>query len=200
MIRIEKLSEDNFHHYEFLTTLDKEKPCYCSWWHINPESMENYDQEKRDNPEKFRNCIYSKVQSGFHVGVIAFEDETPMAWISIGPVNQFFWAWKRTLDLQEKAEKTAAIMCFNTAPIFRGKNKFIPIMEALMEYGRKQNWLAIEGYPFDDSALKKHGDAVLWPGLTSEFLECGFNRIAPHWLSNDNAERSIYSKNLQIHA
>ena len=194
-IRIERLNTKNFHDYEALTSLNKEKPCYCSWWHTNPESMEKYDQEKKENPNKFKNCVLNKVEHGFHVGVIAYENDTPIAWISVGPVNQFFWAWKRVIELKEKADKTAAIVCFNTAPSFRGKNKFAPIMEALIDYGKKQEWIAIEGYPFDESAIKKHGDAVLWPGLTLEFQKSGFKRVTDHWLSNENAERSIYIKN-----
>ena len=46
-IEIEALTESNFSDYEYVTSLDKDKPCYCSWWHIKPESIEKYDEEKK---------------------------------------------------------------------------------------------------------------------------------------------------------
>ncbi|USN48510.1 MAG: hypothetical protein H6626_05305 [Pseudobdellovibrionaceae bacterium] len=195
-IEIKRLDKNNFSDYETVTTLDKEKPCYCSWWHIKPESMEKYDEEKKKNPEKFRNCILSKVENGFHVGVIAYENDDPIAWISVGPIPQFFWAWKRILKLGEKAESTAGIMCFNTFPKHRGQNRTVEILKALSDYGRKLGWSGIEGYPFDKTALEKHGDAVLWPGLTEEFIDSGFERLEDHWLSTPEASRSIYYKSL----
>ena len=148
------------------------------------------------NPQKFKNCILSKVQNGFHVGVLAYENKNPLAWISVGPLNQFYWAWKRIIQLGENAEKTAGIMCFNTFPNYRGQDRTSEILSSLSEYGLKLGWIGIEGYPFDESALEKHGSAVLWPGLNSEFIESGFEKVGEHWLSNPNAGRSIYLKRL----
>lgn len=66
-IEIQKLCDDNFHDYELVTTLDKDKPCYFSWWHIKPTSMQAYDEEKKVNPTKFRECVRTKMNTGFHV-------------------------------------------------------------------------------------------------------------------------------------
>lgn len=196
-IEIQQLSDKNFHDYEFVTTLDKDKPCYCSWWHIKPTSMQAYDEEKKNNPEKFRECVRTKLNTGFHVGVIAYENKKAIAWIAVGPVVEFYWAWKRVAALGEKAGNTAAIMCFNTFPDFRGKNRTADVLQALGEYGKAKGWTGIEGYPFDDSALEKHGDAILWPGLTREFMDAGYVRAGAHWLSSEQAERSIFQCLLQ---
>lgn len=195
-IEIQKLSESNFADYVYVTTLDKEKPCYCSWWHLKPESIEKYDEEKRNNPQKFMDCIKSKLDTGFHVGVLAYENKEPVAWIAIGVLPEFYWAWKRVSSLGEKAQSIAGIMCFNTFPKFRGLQKTKDVLIALENYGRSLGWSAIEGYPFDDSARRAHGSAVLWPGLTEEFVEAGYRRLASHWLSNETAERSIFCKML----
>lgn len=195
-IEIQQLSDDNFHDYEFVTTLDKEKPCYCSWWHIKPSSMQAYDEEKKTNPTKFRECVRTKLKTGFHVGVIAYENNKPMAWIAIGPIPEFYWAWKRVAMIGEKAGTTAAIMCFNTFPEFRGKGRTVEILQALENYGKSKGWDGIEGYPFDESAIAKHGSAILWPGLTQEFIGAGYARIRTHWLNSDQAERSIFYRAL----
>lgn len=196
-IEIQQLSDDNFADYEFVTTLDKEKPCYCSWWHIKPTSMQAYDEEKKANPTKFRECVRAKLKTGFHVGVIAYEDKKPVAWVALGPLPEFYWAWKRVAALGEAAGSIAAIMCFNTFPEFRGKGKAPEVLRALGEYGKSKGWVGIEGYPFDESAVQKHGTAILWPGLTQEFLDAGYKRSGAHWLSGEQAERSIFFQSLQ---
>lgn len=168
-IEIKQLSNDNFRDYEFVTTLDKDKPCYCSWWHIKPTSMQAYDEEKKANPTKFRECVRTKLATGFHVGAIASEGNKPVAWIAVGPLPEFYWAWKRVSVLGEKAGNIAAIMCFNTFPEFRGKGRTADVLHALGKYGESKGWTGIEGYPFDESAIEKHGDTILWAGLTREY-------------------------------
>ena len=195
-IEIAPLSEENFSDYEIVTTLDKDKPCYCSWWHIKPTSMQAYDEEKKSNPTKFRECVRTKMKTGFHVGVIAYESKVPVAWISVGPIPEFYWAWKRVAALGEAAPGVAGIMCFNTFPDFRGKGRTAEILAELAVYGKSKGWVSIEGYPFDESAVKEHGMAVLWPGLTEEFKQADFVRVDSHWLSGEKAMRSIYSRRL----
>jgi hypothetical protein len=195
-IEIRKLSEQNIADYEALTTLDKEKPCYCSWWHIKPIPMDQYDLEKKTNPSKFRDCVLSKMRVGFHVGVIAYEAGEPIAWVSVGLINEFHWAFSRSVKLGEAAAKTAGIMCFNTHPKHRGKGKTVPILNELAKYGQNQGWQGIESYPFDRTAIDKHGDPILWPGTPEEYSAAGFERVESHWLSGDDYARSIFYRGL----
>lgn len=195
-IEIHPLSKSNFLDYERLTTLDKEKPCYCSWWHIKPRPMDQYDKEKKTEPKKFRDCVFAKVDSGFHVGVLAYENGKLVAWISVGPVNEFYWAFKRAAQLQEKAYNTAAIMCFNTAPEFRGVGKTPAVLRALSDYGKQLGWSGIESYPFDAAAIGKHGSTILWPGTHEEYLAADYTRLDKHWLSSDEYPRSIFYKEI----
>lgn len=195
-IELRQLSTSTFSDFEAATTLDKSKPCYCSWWHIKPQTEEAYDDEKRKGTNKFRDCMEAKMNTGFHMGVMAYENGEPIAWVAVGPLPEFYWAWKRVAALGASAEKTAAIMCFNTVPKHRGKQKTVPVLEALVDYGRQQGWTGIEAYPFDDVAIAKQGAAILWPGRPEEFLDAGYNRIDTHWLSQPGYERSVYLKNI----
>ncbi len=110
----------------------------------------------------------------------------------MGPVTDFYWSWRRVGKLEEASAKTAGIMCITIAPECRGQHLQTELLEALKEYGRAQGWDSIEGYPFDASAREKHGNGVLWPGLTKAFEAAGYQRMEPHWLNNPEAERSIF--------
>ncbi len=191
-IRIERLSEKNFADYESLTCRQAHGGCYCAFWHQKWNSMADWEKCQKETPEKNRQMVFEKMRSGFHVGVLAYQGDELVAWLSVGPLVDFYWTWKRTIHVGEEAKSVAGITCFTVAPSHRGKGLQSQILDALKSYGKEQGWKVIEGYPFDDSALEKHKQDVIWPGLTKGFARAGFERSGPHWLSNPDAERSIY--------
>ncbi|HWU43905.1 MAG TPA: GNAT family N-acetyltransferase [Bdellovibrio sp.] len=195
-IQIKKLTTENFADYEKLTSCESGGGCYCSFWHQKWASMADWEKCKKETPEVNRNIIFEKVRSGFHVGALAYENNNLLAWISVGPMTDFFWTWRRALSHQDQAKDIAGIVCFTVAPEFRGQGVQRRVLETLKEYSREQKWKSIEAYPFDKSALEKHKSDVIWPGLENGYIEAGFQRLGPHWLSNENAERSIYNFDL----
>jgi GNAT superfamily N-acetyltransferase len=190
--RIEKLSEQNFADYEKLTSCESGGGCYCSFWHQKISSMQEWDQRKKENPQLNRQIVLDKVRTGYHVGVLVYREQELLAWISVGPLTDFYWSWKRLAHLGEEAKTVGGVMCFTMAPQHRGQGLQAKILEELKVYGREQGWTRIEGYPFDASALEKHKDQVIWPGMTKGYEGAGFAKTGPHWLSQAEAERSIF--------
>lgn len=191
-IRIERLSEKNFADYEKLTSCESGGGCYCSFWHQKINSMSEWDNRKKENPSLNRQIVFDKMQTGYHVGVLVYSDAELIAWVSIGPLVDFYWSWKRVVQVGEEAKSVAGIMCFTMSPQHRGKGLQSRVLKALQEYGKEQGWTAIEAYPFDTSAIEKHKDLVVWPGISKGYIEAGFTRISSHWLSNPEAERSLF--------
>ncbi len=195
-IRIERLSEENFSDYESLTCKQKHGGCYCAFWHQKWQSIADWEKCQKETPERNRQIVFEKMRSGFHVGVLAYQDQDLLAWISVGPLIDFYWTWKRAIHVGETAKTVAAITCFTLSEQFRGQGFQGKILTALKNYGKVQGWSAIEGYPFDSSALEKQKENVIWPGLTKGFVEAGFSHVGPHWLTGPDWERSIYTANL----
>lgn len=195
-IRIERLSETNFADYESLTCRQAHGGCYCSFWHQKWQSMADWERCQKETPERNRQMVFEKMRSGFHVGVLAYKGNDLLAWLSVGPLVDFYWTWKRVIQVGEDSKSIAGITCFTIVSAFRGKGLQTKILEALKIYGKEQGWTAIEGYPFDESALEKHKQDVIWPGLAKGFSRAGFVRTGPHWLSSSDTERSIYRAEL----
>ncbi|MDD4974313.1 MAG: hypothetical protein PHY93_08165 [Bacteriovorax sp.] len=196
-IKIKKLSDNNISDYELLTKHgDDGKLCYCSFWHQKWSSMDEYHQIQRENPERLRSCVIDRVKSNFHVGVIAYLDGEPCAWVSVGPLIDFFWAWKRVAQIGEDAKSIAGIMCFTVAPKFRGQKMQVKVLTALKKYGSEKGWTAIEAYPFSDEAIEKHGAALKWTGLSKGYESADFRKSGEHWLSSPEAKRFIYTLKL----
>lgn len=158
--------------------------------------MEDWEKCQKETPEKNRQIVFEKMRSGFHVGVLAYEENNLLAWISVGPLIDFYWTWKRSVHVGETAKAVAGITCFTVASDFRGKGYQSKILIALKAYGKAQGWTAIEGYPFDTSALEKQKEQAIWPGLIKGFVDAGFTRAGAHWLTGPGWERSIYTTNL----
>lgn len=192
-LRIEKLSDSNFRDYESLTNCGKHAGCYCAFWHQKWASVADSQKQQQEAPLINRAMVCEKVRGGFHVGVLAYEGEQLVAWISVGPLTDFYWTWKRMIQVGEASKTVAGILCITVADAYRGQGLQAELLRALALYAKSQGWTTLEGYPFDASALEKHKDDVLWPGVAKGFESAGFVRQGPHWLSNPNAERSIFT-------
>ena len=99
-------------------------------------------------------------------------------------------------QLGDNSNTVAGITCFTVAPKFRKQGLQAKILKELIEYGKEMGWSSLEAYPFDTSALEKHKDLVLWPGLAKGYVDAGFARVGSHWLHSSEAERSIFKVGL----
>ena len=193
-IRLEILSFENFSDFEQLTAHGKDGGCYCAFWHQRFSTMEEWKERERTAPEKNRSCMRQRVDSNFHVGVLAYEGDQLLAWISVSPVAEVYWAWRRTAALGTEAKTTACITCITIAQAARGRGFQGKLLKSLLEHAKKQGWTAVEGYPFDEEAVQAGKTDLHWPGLVKGFVEAGFEHAGPHWLSQPGLPRSIYRK------
>ena len=192
-IELRPLTEANFADYEALTRAEAsgKTGCYCAFWHQKVSSSAEWERRQKEEPLKNRDAVLARVRGGFHVGVLAYEADAPIAWISVGPVNEVYWAWKRAAQLATDSATTAGITCFSVVPERRGDGLQVELLSALATYGKAAGWLVIEGYPFDVAAFEKHGAKVAWPGAPQGFAAAGFEVAGPHWLANADWPRSI---------
>ncbi len=183
-LTLQKLTLDNFSDYESLTSCQSGGGCYCSFWHQKWSSMADWEKCQKKRLKSIAVLFLKKVKSNFHVGVLAYDNTELVAWISVGPIVDFYWTWKRVAALGDLSKTTAGIVCFTIAKSQRGKGRQKEILEALQAYGKNEGWTSIEGYPFDTSAIEKHKENVIWPGITKGFLMLDFKKTGPHWLSH----------------
>jgi hypothetical protein len=192
---IRRLTHANFRDYESLTACGADgEPCFCAFWYMN-SGIQGYADLKRQDPLQLREIVRQRVVSGFHVGAIAYDRDVAVAWISVGPLPEIFWAWRRAAALGEDvARTTAAILCVTLAPDRRGGGLQHEVVTSLRSYGREQGWTALEAYPFSEAAVRAHATTLAWPGYEAPYAAAGFERIGPHWLSKPpEYERWIYS-------
>ena len=190
-LRLETLTEKNFD--EFSSFLNcEDSGCYCSFWHQKLSSMEEWDKRKAEEPEKNKACMLDKVRSRFHLGVLVYRGDNLVAWVSVGPLPEFYWAWRRVSKIGELAKLTAGIVCITRKSEVRNSLPEFEILNALKHYGKQQGWIAIEGYPFDREAINKHGESVTWAGFPEDFIHADFQKCDSNWLNSIDYPRSIF--------
>jgi hypothetical protein len=202
MLQIRPLTLANFADFATLTACgDDGAVCYCSFWHVKVASFAEYTAMKED-PTQLRDMMRARVQAGFHVGALAYDvasdaRETLVAWISVAPLPEQYWCWKRAAALGvERAATTAGITCLTLAAGARGQGMQRHVAVALREYGRARGWTAIEAYPFDDAAIAASTKPLAWPGFARPYVEAGYARTEAHWLSKPGSERWIHRAEL----
>lgn len=196
-LTVKQLTEDNFSDFEKLLCDSNEPGCYCSFWHSKWASVDKWKEQVNCAPQKNKITTLEKVRSGFHVGVLIYENSNCVAWVAVGPMTDFYWLWRRLAQTgEEKAKTTAGILCINIAPSYRGKGYQKKVLDAVTEYSKNMGWTDLEGYPFDDLAFEKHGLSLDWTGFASAYQQAGFERAGAHWLSAPEYSRSIYQKKL----
>jgi hypothetical protein len=159
--------------------------------------MDEWDRRKAEAPELNRSCMLDKIRSRFHLGVLAFRGQQLVAWISVGLVHEFYWAWRRVSQLGDSAKLIACIPCITRKTEVRDSLPESDLLKALIDYGKQMGWKSLEGYPCDRSAIDQHGQAVTWAGFPEDFEHAGFRRVGEHWLASKELPRSIYRIDLE---
>jgi hypothetical protein len=194
-IRLERLNVQNFEAFTSFVNCEN-GGCYCAFWHQNFTSMDEWEKRKSTEPELNQSCMLERVRSGLHLGVLAYQGRELVAWISVGPAKDFYWAWRRVGQLGESAKAVAVIPCITRKTEVRDRVTESALLSALRSYGKEQGWTAIEGYPFERETIDRLGETVAWPGFPEAFTEAGFQSIGKHWLNSEEYGRSIYRAEL----
>ena len=97
-LELKPLTEENFE--EFASFLNcEDSGCYCSFWHQKFTSMEEWDKRKAKAPELNKSCMLDRVRSKFHLGSLVYRGKNLVAWVSVGPLIDFYWTWRRVAQL-----------------------------------------------------------------------------------------------------
>lgn len=144
--------------------------CWCMWWRI-PEK--EFEEQLGDGN---KNAMKELVQTGTIPGILAYVEEQPAAWCSLGPRSNFPQLHNSNL-LLEKAEDNEvwAIVCFFIGESFRRKGLMVPLIRAATEYAISQGAKIVEAYPIDPT--EDLSGCKGYTGIGSSFITAGYKEI-----------------------
>lgn len=145
--------------------------CWCMWWRL-PRA-----QFTRQKGDLNRTALKKIVQSGTVPGLLAYADDEPIAWCSIGP-RESFPSLERSRILKRVDDQPVwSVVCFFVAKPFRRQGVTLELLKAGVEYAKKHGARIIEGYPVEPKKETMPG-VFAWTGMASTFRKAGFIEVA----------------------
>jgi GNAT superfamily N-acetyltransferase len=135
--------------------------CWCMWW--RDRSPAHGEGKKR--------AMEELVRKGRRPGMLAYEDGSPIGWVSIAARSEYFQLL-RSPQYRPREEEGGvwAIVCFTIDKPARGKGIREALLEAAVEHAFASGARAVEAYPHQE----KRDDYM---GHVELFLEHGFQPV-----------------------
>jgi GNAT superfamily N-acetyltransferase len=144
--------------------------CWCMWWRL---SRSQFNREKGKGNRK---ALKKIVDSGEIPGILAYADGEPIGWCCVAP-RETFPVLERSRILERIDEKPVwSVVCFFVTKPFRQKGVTVELLNAAIEYAKKNGAKIIEGYPIEPKKSKMP-DVFANTGLAAAFRKAGFVEV-----------------------
>jgi GNAT superfamily N-acetyltransferase len=140
-------------------------------WRVAPSQWAS----EKGSPNKA--ALRRIVRAGPPPGVIAYDGTTPVGWCAVAPRQNYpFLARSRVLKPVDD-QPVWSISCLFITKSHRRSGFSSELIKAAVKLARKHGATIVEGYPVKPGR-GTIADAFAWTGLSSSFLEAGFNEVA----------------------
>jgi GNAT superfamily N-acetyltransferase len=144
--------------------------CYCMYY------RRSGDGGGVGSGEVNKRAMQSLVEGGTVPGLVGYQDGSPVAWISLGP-REDYPKLKRSPVMKPVDDKPVwSIVCFFVDRRARGKGLSGRLLKAAVDYARSQGATLLEAYPVDKDE-PSHPD-FMWFGAQSLYGRAGFKEVA----------------------
>ena len=142
--------------------------CWCMWMRL---TRSVFEQQKG---ELNKNAIKEFVDSGNIPGLLAYQNDEPIGWISVAPREEFS-VLQRSRILKPLDDKPVwSVACFFIDKKYRNQGLSVRLLQGAIEYVKQKGGEIVEGYPVEPKKDRMPA-AFAWTGLASAFLAAGFS-------------------------
>ena len=145
--------------------------CWCMYWR---SSAADFKAGKGDgNRERMRKLV----TSGKIPGLLAYDGEKAVGWISVGPRDEFDYLSRSRILRSVDDQPVWSISCLYIHKDYRRRGLSSRLIRAAVEFAKRSGAHIVEGYP-TDTGPSKSADAFVWTGLTPAYIKEGFEEAA----------------------
>jgi GNAT superfamily N-acetyltransferase len=123
-----------------------------------------------------RRAMKRLVDRGIVPGLIGYENGVPLAWVSLGPREDYAKLRRSPVMKPVDARPVWSIVCFFVDRSARGRGLSDRMLRAAMDYARSCGVRLIEGYPVD-KVERSHPDSMFF-GAKAIYDRAGFREVA----------------------
>jgi GNAT superfamily N-acetyltransferase len=123
-----------------------------------------------------REALRSLVDGGTIPGILAYSDDRPIGWVSVGP-REDFRALERSRVLKPVDDQPVwSVVCFFVAKAFRHRGLTVELLKAAASHAKLNGARILEGYPSEPKSGQP--DPFVYTGVASAFRRAGFDEVA----------------------
>ena len=144
--------------------------CWCMSFRL-PTAIYNENKFEGNKQLQKENIAQKK-----HIGLIAFVEEEPIAWIALSPREELIKI-ENARSLKRIDDKPVwSIPCFFIKKEFRRMGLSSKLIAGVIDYAKTKKIKTVEAYPAIPYGTKM-SDAFLWIGVLSSFEKNGFKVV-----------------------
>ena len=148
--------------------------CWCMLWRV-PRGGRYWEGQLG---EPNRRSLRSIISSGKATGCLAFADDQPVGWCSVGPKENFPYFQRSRVLNHDAPPGTWSLTCFYIPRRWRGKGVAGHLLDEAVLLARAGEASHVEGYPIvPKSADQPIPAAFAWTGVPTLFESAGFSRV-----------------------
>lgn len=142
--------------------------CSCMRWRLTSSEYRRSTKESRIAE------LDRRARFGAPIGVLAFLDERPVGWCSIGPRDSYA-ALERFKALARVDDQSVwSTVCFFVDRQFRRRGVTAALLQGAVQYAASQGAGVVEGYPVEAGPR-----LYTYMGSPATFLQAGFKDVTP---------------------
>jgi ribosomal protein S18 acetylase RimI-like enzyme len=142
--------------------------CWCMYYRTTGASGGDREQN--------RSAMKRLVDRGMVPGLIGYVDDSPVAWVSLGPREDYRKLRRSPVMKPVDDEDVWSIVCFYVDRPQRRKGAAEAMLRAAIDYARSQGVRILEAYPVDKEA-PSHDDFMFF-GAKAMYDRAGFKEVA----------------------
>jgi GNAT superfamily N-acetyltransferase len=136
-----------------------------------------------------RKAMKALVDKGVVPGIIGYEDGVPVAWVSLGPREDYARLRRSPIMKPVDDRPVWSIVCFFVDQGARGRGLSGRMLRAAVDYARSRGARLVEAYPVD-KAQRSHPDEMFF-GPKSVYDRAGFREVARRKPSRPVVRRAL---------
>jgi ribosomal protein S18 acetylase RimI-like enzyme len=146
--------------------------CWCQFWRLRSKDMASA------KVPQLRERLHEQARSDEAPGLVAFEGDRAVGWVSLGPRADFERIVRSRVIPRIDERPVWSIVCFAVSPTARGRGIARALLGAAIEHARVRGAVALEAYP----VVPGEGEAVqsdaAFTGTLPMFEAAGFKVVA----------------------
>lgn len=143
--------------------------CWCMFWRLSRKDWTHSQYEPN------RLAMKTLVESGQTPGLMAYQGETPVGWVSVAPREKYASLQRSKVLAPVDDQSVWSIVCYYIPAKYRKKGLMVYLTWIAKDYARSKGAHLLEAYPMDKETRISSLSAYM--GIKSVLEKAGFKEV-----------------------